>query len=162
MKALYLRALFCSGISAKQTVSFRALCSLDCTSNILGRHKAAQMTDMKANHAQGYGSGSKLFSYAGKVQEVEREDRLEQRISSLLELVDATEEDSLFTGLGVIPAYYEQLAIIFRERKEYAKEIAILARYARQKHANGDSRQEILKKRLEKAKKLLNQNKSAL
>jgi len=120
------------------------------------------MNYMKANNEQGYTSNSYLASYLGEVQKLKRQDRLDEAIASLLELVDATEEDNLFTGAGVTPACYEQLAIIFRERKEYAKEIAILARYATQKHRSGDSRQEILKKRLEKARKLFLKNKSAM
>jgi hypothetical protein len=118
------------------------------------------MSDTKANNEEYYGSENYLASYVGEVQKLKREDRLEEAIAWLLELVDATEEDNLFTGVGVAPTYYEQLAAIYRVRKEYAKEIAILARYARQKHSNGDPRQEILKNRLEKAKKLLAQNKS--
>lgn len=120
------------------------------------------MNYQKANYEQGYHPNSYLASYLGQVQRLKREDRLDEAIVALLELVDATEEDNLFTGAGVIPTYYEQLAIIFRERKEYAKEVAILARYARQKHGIGDSRQKVLKKRLEKAMKLLLNNKSAM
>jgi hypothetical protein len=73
----------------------------------------------------------------------------------LLSLVDATEEDDLFTGSGVESAYYEALAQIYRKRKEYLKEIKILARYDKRRHRYGDSRQAILKERLEEAKKLL-------
>ena len=119
------------------------------------------MNYTKANHGQGYSPDRYFPSYLGEVQKLKREDRLDEAIIALLELVDATEEDTLFTGAGVTPAYYEQLAIIFRGRKEYAKEVAILARYARQKHRDGDSRQKVLKKRLEKAMELLLNNKSA-
>jgi hypothetical protein len=115
-----------------------------------------------AGNEPSYISDSDLVSYFEGVQRFRQENRLEEAISSLLELVDATEEDSLFTGLGVTAVYYEQLAILFRERKEYAKEVAILTRYARQKHVSGDSHQKILEQRLKTAKELLIQNKSPL
>ena len=112
------------------------------------------MNHVDASSEQSFGPGSHLSSSLGELRRLTRTDRTEVAIASLLDLVDATEEDSLFTGRGVNPAYYEQLAMIFRARKEYAKEIAILARYTRQKHSQGDLRQEILKKRLEKAQRL--------
>jgi hypothetical protein len=59
-----------------------------------------------------------------------------------------------------MPGYYEELAKIYRKRKEYANEIKILSRYARQRHAHDDSRQEVLRQRLEKAKKLLMRQRS--
>jgi hypothetical protein len=99
-----------------------------------------------------------VSAYFAEVQKLRREDRLEEAITSLLALVDATEEDDLFTGSGVESAYYEELAKIYRKRKEYLKEIKILARYSRHRHASGDIRQEILKERLEEAKKLLVKN----
>lgn len=102
--------------------------------------------------------GENVSAYFTEVQKLRREDRLEEAITSLLALVDATEEDDLFTGSGVVSAYYEELAKIYRKRKEYLKEIKILARYGGRRHANEDSRQEILKERLEKAKKLFNKN----
>ncbi len=120
------------------------------------------MNYVKASKEKGDSPTSYLDSYLVAVQKLKREDRRDEAIASLLELVDATEEDNLFTGVGVTPAYYEQLAIIFRERKEYRKEISILARYATQKHMNGDSRQEILKKRLEEARKLFTKNKPTM
>ena len=102
--------------------------------------------------------GDNVSAYFAELQKLRQEDRLEEAITSLLGLVDATEEDDLFTGSGVESAYYEELAKIYRKRKEYLKEIKILARYGRRRHANGDSRQQILKERLEKAKKLFNKN----
>jgi hypothetical protein len=103
----------------------------------------------------GYVRGRQVSAYFAEVQKLRRENLLDEAIQSLLALVDATEEDSLFTGLGVESAYYEELARIFRKRKEYGKEIQILARYSEQRHTSGDSRQEKLKQRLEKAKHLL-------
>jgi hypothetical protein len=116
------------------------------------------MTYIGTNNQASYVRGENVSAYFTEVQKLRREDRLEEAITSLLALVDATEEDDLFTGSGVVSAYYEELAKIYRKRKEYVKEIKILARYDRRRHAYGDSRQEILKERLEKAKKLLDKN----
>ena len=47
--------------------------------------------------------------------------------------------------MGVAPWYYEQLAIIYRKRKDYLKEIEVLERFAKQKHAPGASPQSFWK-----------------
>ena len=150
----------CKPIASHQPVSFAALRSLVFfICNILQRGKAIEMNYMKATSIQQYVPGQHVSAYFGEVQKLKRANRLEEAIATLLELIDATEEDSIFTGLGVAPAYYEELAIIYRQRKEFGKEIGILARYARQRHAPADPRQEILKERLEKAKQLFTKNK---
>ena len=116
------------------------------------------MTYPETNHQAGYFRGGPVPAYFAEIQKLGREDRLDEAIASLLGLIDATEEDDLFTGSGVESAYYEELAKIYRKRKEYLKEIKILTRYSRHRHAYGDTRQQILKERLEEAKKLLNQD----
>lgn len=112
------------------------------------------MNSATTNHPEEYVPARHLSAYFRDLQKLKRE----EAIASLLDLVDATEEDSLFTGSGVVSAYYEQLAIIYRKRKEYTKEIAILARYAKQRHSYADSRKEILAERLERARKLFTKN----
>jgi HIRAN domain len=56
-------------------------------------------------------------------------------VDLLLEIVVATEAESQADGFGVAPAAYETLAVICRKRKDRAAEMAILERFARQKHA---------------------------
>lgn len=68
----------------------------------------------------------------------------------LLAWIDAEEKEDKDRKWGVAPAPYERLAILYRKRKEYDKEIKILKRYFRQKQANG-RKPAILKKRLKKA-----------
>lgn len=63
------------------------------------------------------------------------------------------ELESASEGFGVAPWYYEQLAIIYRKQKDYLREIEILERFAKQKHAPGVTPQKLLE-RLEKARKL--------
>lgn len=72
----------------------------------------------------------------------------------LLQLVDATEAEARVDGYGVAPWYYEQLAISYRKGGELEKEVAILERYATQRHAPGASPPKLLE-RLEKAKQRL-------
>jgi len=43
----------------------------------------------------------------------------------------------MFLGFGVARAAYETLAVIYRQRKDETGEVAILERFARQKHAPG-------------------------
>ena len=79
----------------------------------------------------------------------------------LIELVKATEEQSVEDGMGVAPAYYNELAILYRKQKDYSKEVSILERFAKQKHSPGVMPAKLLD-RLEKATVLLltQQNKS--
>jgi hypothetical protein len=58
-------------------------------------------------------------------------------VALLLEIIDASEAESRAEGFGVAPAAYETLAVIYRQRKDHASEIAILERFARQRHAPG-------------------------
>lgn len=51
--------------------------------------------------------------------------------------IESTEDESRMTGTGVAPWYYEQAAIICRKQGDTDGELAILERYARQKHAAG-------------------------
>lgn len=67
----------------------------------------------------------------------------------LLEIVEATEEESRHESFGVAPAAYETLAVIYRQRKDQDAEAAILERFARQKHALGATPAKLLV-RLEK------------
>jgi hypothetical protein len=111
--------------------------------------KGGKMSYTGINDQAGYLRSEPVSAYFVEVQKLRREERLDEAITSLLALIDATEEDELFTGSGVESAYYEALAQIYRERKEYLKEIKILARYDKRRHVDGDSRQEILRERLE-------------
>ena len=76
------------------------------------------MTYPETHHQASYVRGEPISAYFAEIQKLGREDRLDEAITSLLALVDATEEDDLFTGSGVEAAYYEELAKIYRKRKE--------------------------------------------
>jgi hypothetical protein len=98
--------------------------------------------------------GRHYTDYVEDVKSLRRSNQDESAEHLLLELVDATEDESRARGTGVAPWYYEQLAIIYRKRKDPAAEVAILERYARQPPAPGTGAAK-LAERLAKARGLL-------
>lgn len=91
--------------------------------------------------------------YVDEVRHLRREGMDEEAERLLLRLVDALEAEAAAEGWGVAPWYCEQLAIIYRKRKDYASEVAILERFSRHKHAPGASPPKLLE-RLKRARSL--------
>jgi hypothetical protein len=92
-----------------------------------------------------------------KINEVKsmiREGREQEAEPVLLGLVAATEEEAQSRGGRVASWYYERLAIIYRGRRDYASEIAILTRYC-QHAGNRYAIPEVVQKRLDTARGLL-------
>jgi hypothetical protein len=92
-----------------------------------------------------------------KINEVKRmirDGREEEAEPVLLELVAAIEREAQIHGGRLAHWYYERLAIIYRRRRDYASEIAILTRYCQYegaKHAIPEG----IQKRLDRARGLL-------
>ncbi len=101
----------------------------------------------------GYYNGKHYTEYVETIKILRREGQEDAAEKLLLKLLDAIEAKAISEGCGVAPWYYEQLAIIYRKQKNYLKEIEILERFAKQKHAPGASPPRLLE-RLEKARKL--------
>jgi hypothetical protein len=97
--------------------------------------------------------GRHYTDYVEDVKSLRRSAQDESAERLLLELVDTTEEESRIRGTGVAPWYYEQLAIIYRKRKDPTAEVAILEHYARQPPAPGAGAAK-LAERLAKARAL--------
>ncbi len=95
--------------------------------------------------------GRHYTDYIDEVKLLRRDDRDDAAEQLLLELVEATEEEARALGAGVAPWYYEQLAIIYRKRKDVEAEIRILERYRGQPPAPGAG-PEKLAQRLAKAR----------
>ena len=130
--------------------------------------------DIKASGSVGDGHYTDSVE---KVKQLKREGKNREAIEVLLRCVDATEAESMKAnsmpaldekfawlsegrtenGLGVAPWYYEQIAIIYRKEKQYAKEVEILERYERQKKSPGVGPQK-LADRLVVARALMNKN----
>lgn len=98
-------------------------------------------------------NGRHFTTYVADVEALKRESRLVEAEELLLELVAATEREDEIDRLGAAPWYYEQLAIIYRKRKEPAKEVAILERCLGHDHRHRLGQE--LPDRLKKARTLL-------
>ncbi len=104
-----------------------------------------------AIEAPGYVQGRHYVTYVKDVNELKKSGKIDDAERLLLRLVQATEEASKKEGEGVAPWYYEELAKIYRKKKEYNKEVYILKRFAKQTHARGVGPKKLLEQ-LEKAK----------
>ncbi|HZW43705.1 MAG TPA: hypothetical protein VFF32_04855 [Dermatophilaceae bacterium] len=102
----------------------------------------------------GYYRGRHFTGWVEAIKELKRAGRLDDAIELLGGLVEATEAEARVDSNGVAPWYYEQLAIIHRKRRDLAQEVAILQRYADQRHAPGQVPQQMAA-RLRKARELL-------
>ncbi|MEW5921886.1 MAG: hypothetical protein AB1796_13260 [Bacillota bacterium] len=75
----------------------------------------------------------------------------QEKEQKLLKLIADVESETKAAEWGVAPWPYEQLADIYREKKDTRKEVAILERFAAQKYAPGPQAAQLLE-RLKKAK----------
>jgi tetratricopeptide (TPR) repeat protein len=89
---------------------------------------------------------------------LKRAGRYNEAISILLKEIELQERDNQINHWGVAPAWYYQLAIIYRKQKDYENEVKVLERYLAQEKAPGVMKDKIVK-RLEKAKTLLEESK---
>ncbi len=105
-----------------------------------------------------YVRGRHYVTYVKDVISLKRAGMLEDAEKLLLELINATEQVDKVEKLGVAPWYYEELAIVYRKNKNYKKEVSILNRFSRKRHAPGVGPKKLLE-RLEKAKVLLEKEK---
>jgi len=92
------------------------------------------------------------------VKRLKREGRIGEAETLLLRCVDATEAEARREGYAPAPWYYDQLAAIYRQQSDPAKEVAILERYVKatgvEKVRRNNKGSKILG-RLEKARALL-------
>lgn len=94
--------------------------------------------------------GRHYTEWVEPVKELKRQAKVDEAERILLACVDAVERETAINGYGVAPWYYEQLAILYRQQKRYADEVAILDRYVRHPLAVADK----LADRLVKASEL--------
>ncbi|WBQ05606.1 hypothetical protein [Kribbella sp. CA-293567] len=85
----------------------------------------------------GYHRGKHFSAWVDAVREFERAGQLDQALELLTNLVAATEAESRANACGVAPWYFEQIAVIHRQRGDLRAELAILERYAEQRKAPG-------------------------
>ena len=101
----------------------------------------------------GFYKGRHYTAYVATVEQLKRDGRLGEVEALLLGLIEATEREDSIDQNGVAPWYYEQLAIVYRKQHRYADEVAVLSRFANQRHAPGVGPPK-LASRLEKALEL--------
>lgn len=77
--------------------------------------------------------------------------------AELLRWVEQTEDEDAKDHAGVAPHPYERLAIMYRKRKDYKREVEILERYFRHRQAPGVKPRQ-LRERLTKARELHRQS----
>jgi len=116
------------------------------------RNKVIEALGLRSEDKPGFYNGKHYTRYVDEVKSLMRDNRLDDAERLLIELVNATEAEARSGGFGVAPWYYERLAVLYRKKKDIEAEIAILERFARQKHAPGAKPPKLLP-RLEKLKK---------
>jgi len=117
------------------------------------RRKIDELGRTNPLHEPGCYNGRHFTTYVADVEALKREGKLIEAEQLLLELVAATEREDEIDKMGAAPWYYEQLAIIYRKRKEPAKEVAILERCLAHDHQHRLAL--VLSDRLRKAHALL-------
>ena len=73
----------------------------------------------------GFHNGRHFTTYVEDVKALKRDNRLDDAEKLLLEMVTAVEAENGIAKMGLPPWYYEQLAIVYRKRKDPAKEVAL-------------------------------------
>lgn len=106
---------------------------------LLEREKSHRKKWKKATNVR----GKHYSEWAETIDELKRDKKHKEAIELLLECVEATERENDLMGdsFGVAPAFYRNLAIIYRKEKKLDKEIEILERYkARAEKSNSSYR----------------------
>ncbi len=73
--------------------------------------------------------GKHYTTYVETMKELKRRGSYDAAEKLLLELIDATEEESRIERWRPAPAYYEHLAIVYRKLARYGDEVAVLRRF---------------------------------
>jgi hypothetical protein len=71
----------------------------------------------------GYYQGRHYTTFVRDFESLKKSENHSELENLLLNLVKATEAESAMNNMGVAPAYYNELAILYRKQKEYSKEV---------------------------------------
>lgn len=85
----------------------------------------------------GYFNNRHYTEYWSEVKRLKKEKQYDSAIELLLKIIDATEAESRAEGWGVAPAYYEELANIYKKLGLIEEERQVLVRFSKQRHAPG-------------------------
>lgn len=98
--------------------------------------------------------GKHFSEYVEEINQLKKSGKYQELESLLKKLIDATEAGDSISHWGVAPWYYEELAKLYRNNKEYRKEVEVLERFAGKRHGHGVKPPKLLE-RLDRAKQLL-------
>jgi len=115
--------------------------------------KIDELGEEKPISGLGYVNGRHYVTFVNDVKELKKLGKIDEAERLLLRLVVAMEEACKKNNDGVAPWYYNELAKVYRKKKEYQKEVTILKRFSHQKHVRGVGPKKLLE-RLEKARVL--------
>lgn len=73
--------------------------------------------------------GRHFTAWSEPVKQLKRENRLDEALDLLLEVIDVVERPENCSHGGPAPGWTEQAAIVYRKQKDYAGEVAILQRW---------------------------------
>lgn len=118
------------------------------------QNKIDELGKEKPISGPGYVNGRLYVTFVNDVKELKKLGKIDEAEELLLRLVVTMEKACKKDNDGVAPWYYNELAKIYRKKREYQKEVAILERFSHQKHARGVSPKKLLE-RLEKARELM-------
>jgi hypothetical protein len=91
----------------------------------------------KVSEAPGFHQGRHFAEWVDEVSDLRRSERLDEALTLLSHLMDATEAEAATNRWGVAPWYYEQAAMIYRNLGDKAAEVEVLERFERQPKAHG-------------------------
>jgi tetratricopeptide (TPR) repeat protein len=105
--------------------------------------------------ASGRYNGRHFTEYLPDIYVLKEERQYGELERLLLALLDAVEAQARADGFGITPAYYKELAVLYRRTGRYVDEVRVLERFATQKRGPGAMVAELIT-RLHKARGLAN------
>jgi hypothetical protein len=102
-------------------------------------------------------AGQPLWDWLTHVQDLEKQGRLDEALELVGALITAAEQEAQLSGREPAPGYTERAAIIYRKRRDYAGEIAVIERWERAcppERRGPGATQAKLAKRLQRARQL--------
>lgn len=116
--------------------------------------KVDELATTPQTSGPGYFEGRHYTAYVDEVKALKHNEDSAPLESLLLNLINAVEAEAHARQWPVAPWYYEELSILYRKRKDFAAELAVIDRYKRQPHGTNSSADDVLKREA-KARELM-------
>lgn len=139
------------------------------SSRVLDKKVHARFLDkareLRGGELPGYIQGKSYTTYMDRAKGLIEAGKVEAA-DPIVDVAFTAFEEQERVGMSLVevsappPAPYEQFAILYRKHKDYAREVMILERYARQPHSPGKKPPQ-LAERLEKARALLGKQRAS-